>query len=429
MSFRGDPFSADAVRYCEDGAVLINDRRIETVGPAQEVIAAAKDAPVVDYSGALIMAGFVDAHIHYPQMDMIGAQNNGLLDWLSRHTFPQEGRFEDAAVAKEVASAFIDECLRNGVTSACVYGTVHRASVDEFFKAAAARNICMAAGKVCMDRGAPTSLCDTAQSAHDDSQALIATWHGRGRALYAITPRFAITSTPEQLEALGALWNDHPSVLMQTHLAETHDEIAQVRALFPNHHSYYDVYRSYGLSGKGAIFGHCIHLTDHELRALREDGASIAHCPTSNAFLGAGAFDIAAARRAESGVKLCLGSDVGAGVSFSMFTTMKGAYEAARGCGMTLSAGQLFWLATTGGAAAMQQDGKIGNLTAGADADIVVIDVVSTPLIARRVAQADSLEDILMAQIIMADERAVMATYVAGEVAYVRNNGKNQHKD
>ncbi len=417
LSFSRSPFEGDAagsIDHCEDGAVLIEDGRIIAVGTAAEILKQGKDASVVNHGDGLIMAGFVDPHIHYPQVEIIGSHSPGLVEWLNQHTFPCETKYDDADISRQAAEFFLDQCLANGVTSASVYCTVHPHSVTQFFEAASQRNLCMAAGKVCMDRNAPTELNDSAQSAYDDSKALIERWHGKGRNRYAITPRFALSSSPEQLEALGALWKEHPDVLMQTHLSETQDEIAQVLAAFPGHKSYYEIYESFGLSGPGAIFGHCIHLSDHERKAMSDSGGAIAHCPTSNAFIGSGHFDLAATRRAGPKTPIALASDIGAGTSFSPFATMRAAFEAARHHGNGLHPAEAFWMATCGGAKAMRLDDRIGNLTPGMDADLIVLDLKSTLLIARRVEQANDIHDVLFAQMIMGDERAVKATYVAG---------------
>jgi len=428
LSFTDDPFACgveDAVDHREDGAVLVEDGRILAVGPAEDILKQSRGSPVINHGDALIMAGFIDAHTHYPQLDIIGSHSQGLIDWLDKHTFPCESRFDDREAAENSAEFFLDQCFLNGVTTASVYCTVHAQSVDSFFEAASQRNVCMAAGKVCMDRNSPAPLTDTAQSGYNESKALIERWHGHGRNQYVITPRFALTSSPEQLEALGALWSEHPTALMQTHLSETKDEIARVLEQYPSHEGYYQVYESFGLTGEGAIFGHCIHLSDNERRAIAECGAAIAHCPTSNAFMGSGVFDLNATRHAAPDILISLASDVGAGVSFSMFATMRAAYEAARIHGASLHPAEAFWMATVGGAKAMRLDDRLGNLAPGMDADLVILDLKSNPLIARRVDRAEDIFDVLFAQIIMADERAVKATYVAGKIAHERAQAIN----
>lgn len=426
LSFSTNPFHGDpaaSLDHCEDGAVLMEGDRIAAVGSTSELIKQHADIPVTHYGDGLIMAGFKDAHIHYPQIDIIGSHAEGLIEWLQRHTFPCETQFDDPDIARRTAEFFLDQCFLNGVTSASVYCTVHPQSVTSFFEAASQRNACMTAGKVCMDRNAPAGLSDSAQSAHDDTKKLIDRWHGKGRNKYAITPRFALSSSPEQLEALGALWDENPSALMQTHLSETEDEIAKVLAQFPDHKNYTEIYESFGLIGPGAIFGHAIHLSDKERDALNDSGSAIAHCPTSNAFMGSGHFDLRATGRAGPQIPIALASDIGAGTSFSPFATMRAAFEAARHHGNALHPAEAFWMATCGGAKAMRCDDRIGNLARGMDADLVVLDLKSTPLIARRVERANDIHEILFAQMIMADEHAIKATYVAGEKVFERAAG------
>ena len=421
LSFRADPFKSDpagAIEHRADGAVLIEGGRISELGEASDIIGAHKEVPVTDHGDGLIMAGFTDAHIHYPQMDIIGSHAEGLVAWLQQHTFPCEAQFDDKSIAQSTADFFLDQCIANGVTTASVYCTVHPQSVTAFFEAATKKNMRMAAGKVCMDQKAPDNLKDSAQSAYDESKTLLERWHGQGRSHYAITPRFALSSSSEQLEALGALWKEHPDALMQTHLSETEEEIGKVLAVHPSHKSYFEIYQAFGLTGAGAIFGHSIHLSEKERAALSESGSAIAHCPTSNAFIGSGHFDFAATLHQGPNIPIALASDIGAGTSFSPFVTMRGAFEASRYHGNALHPAQAFWMATCGGARAMRMEDKIGNLAPGMDADLIVLDLKSTPLIARRVNEARDLNDILFAQMIMADERAVKATYVAGEKAF-----------
>ena len=423
LAFAGDPFEQppeEAVRHRRDGAVLVEGGRIAAVGAAADILARAPEAPVDDHGGDLIMAGFVDCHVHYPQTGIVASYGTQLLDWLETYTFPEEARFADASVARRAAEVFLDECLRNGTTTAGVFCTVHPASVDGFFEAARARELCMVAGKLCMDRHAPAALRDDAVTAYDDSKALIARWHGRDRCRYALTPRFAPTSSEAQLEALGALRAEHPGLPMQTHLSENRDEVAWVRRLFPDARDYLDVYVRFGLAGDGAIFGHALHLSARERAVLARTGSAIAHCPTSNQFMGSGLFDPGHWRGDEHPVTVGLGSDVGGGTSFSMFATMKAAYEVAQLGGASLHPTRAFWLATRGSARALGLGDRIGNLEAGFDADLVVLDLHSTPLIAQRMERAESLRDVLFTQMILADDRAVRATYVAGRVAHRR---------
>lgn len=421
FGFVDDPFVVGpdaAVRHIPDGAVWMADGRIRRVGPAAEVLAEAHGVAVVDHGDSLIQAGFVDCHAHYPQLGVIAAYGTQLLDWLERYTFPEERRFADIDYAAERAAFYLDACLANGTTTASVFGTVHPQSVDAFFQAAEARGLRMACGKSLMDRNAPDGLRDTAIDGYDQSKALIDRWHGRGRNIYAVTCRFAVTSTPEQMEATGALWREAPGAVMQTHLSENHDEIAWVARLFPDAADYLAVYQRYGLAGPGAIFGHAIHLTERERRALAETGSAVAHCPTSNLFIGSGLMDLAGLKNA--GVGIGLATDVAGGSSLSMFQTMRAAYEVAQLRGHSLHPAEAWHLATVESARAMGVADRVGNLAEGMEADVIVIDPRSTPIIRQRVARAESLWDVLFAQMILADDRAIRAAYVAGAPACAR---------
>ena len=425
LTFTDDPFRVGpqaAVAHRSDGAVWIEDGLIRAVGPADEILESDPTAPVVDYGDCLIAAGFVDCHAHYPQLSIIASYGEQLLEWLEKYTFPTESAFGDPDHARAAADFFLDQGLRNGITTSCVYATVHPESVDVFFEAASLRGLRMACGKVLMDRNAPEALRDTAQTGYDQSKVLIERWHGTGRNIYAITPRFAPTSSPAQLKAAGALWKEHPDALMQTHLSENHKEIAWVADLFPDAPDYFGVYEEFGLAGPGAIFGHALHLSAREAAAIRDTGSAIAHCPTSNTFIGSGLFDMEGLRDGAQPVTVGLGSDVGGGTSLSMFATMRTAYEVAHLRGYSLHPAKAWYLASAGSAASMRLADKVGNLAPGMEADIVVVDLASTPLIARRMAGADSLWDALFAQIILADDRAIRATYAAGRMVYQGNS-------
>ncbi|MFD1704093.1 guanine deaminase [Methylopila henanensis] len=424
LAFRDDPFRVppdQTIATEEDGAVVIAAGRIVEVGPAAEVLARHPGVAVEAYDGGLIMAGFVDSHAHYPQMEIIGSYGEQLLEWLEKYTFPTETKYADYQYARAGAEAYLDGCLSNGITSACVFAATYPGSVDALFEAALARGMRIATGKNMMDRHAPAALCDTAASGYDQSKALIEAWHGRGRLVYAVTPRFAITSTPEQLEAAGALWREHPTTLMQTHMSENLAEIAWVRELYPDAPDYLGVYESFGLIGEGTNFGHCIHLTEREIARLTESGSAVSHCPTSNAFIGSGLFDMKGLRDCAAPIRVGLATDIGGGSSLSMFDTMKAAYEVAQLRGYSLHPVKAFWLATLGSAGALRMDDRIGNLAAGYEADVVVLDLESTPLIRRRMRTVETLSDALFVQMILADDRAVRATYVAGEKLYDRD--------
>ena len=421
LSFADDPFLVGpeaAVEHYSDGAVWMQDGLIRGVGPAMEILDTATGATVVDYGDYLITAGFVDCHAHYPQLPIIASYGEHLLAWLEKYTFPIERRFNDPGYARAAADLFLDECLRNGITTSSVYATVHSSSVDAFFEAATERNLRMACGKVLMDRNAPEELCDTAESGYEQSKALIGKWHQVDRCVYAITPRFAPTSTPAQLEAAGELWKEHPDALVQTHLSENAKEITWVAELFPEAPDYFGVYEHFGLTGPGAIFGHAIHLTEREQAALRQSGSAIAHCPTSNTFIGSGLFDMAGLREGAQPVIVGLATDVAGGSSMSMFDVMRTAYEISQLRGYSLHPAKAWYLASVGSAKAMQLDDRIGNLAPGFEADVTVIDLVSTPLIEQRMAGADTLWDALFAQMILADDRAIRATYAQGRLVH-----------
>ena len=425
ISFTGDPFRDGLERtmvHWPDAAIAIEDGKILRAGPALDVLATLPQGIAIEDYGpdSLITAGFVDTHVHFPQTPMIASPGGQLLDWLERYTFPTELRFADLEFARDTARVFLQECLRNGVTTSCVYCTVHPHSVDALFEEAERLGLRIAAGKVLMDRNAPEALCDTAQTGYDQSAALIAKWHGRGRLMYAVTPRFAGSSTPEQLEAAGALWRAHPDCLMQTHISENKREVAWMKELFPERLNYLDIYDHHGLVGPRAVFGHGIWLEESELQRLHDGGSAISHCPTSNLFLGSGAFNLRRALDPRRPVRVGIGTDIGAGTSFSILATMGEGYRAALQHQQTLSAEHALYLATRGGARAMYLDDRIGSLTSGLEADIAVLDMKSTPLIAYRMEQARDLGERLFVQMMLGDDRAIHATYVAGRLAYKR---------
>jgi guanine deaminase len=411
--FEGDPLrqGLGVARHLAHGAVLVNAGRIVARGEAAALRAAHPHVPAIDHGNALISAGFVDAHVHYPQTAIVASWGKRLIDWLNSYTFPEEARFADPAYAAAIADRYLDLVLARGTTTVCTYATIHPASVDAIFAAAQARGLRLFAGKTCMDRNAPENLRDTAQSAYDDSKALLEKWQGTDRLGYVITPRFSPTSTPEQLSALGMLWREYPDCLMQTHLSEQTDEIAWVRDLFPQSRDYLDTYEAQGLLREGAVFGHAIHLTEREKSRLAEAGASVVHCPTSNTFIGSGLFDMTLAQTLPVG----LATDTGGGSSFSMLRTMAAAYEVAQLRGQSLHPAQLWWLATMGSARALKADHQIGNIAPGMEADLVVIDLASTPAIAQASARADDLWQAIFPTIMMGDDRAVQCVYVVGQ--------------
>ncbi|QBY00926.1 guanine deaminase [Rhodophyticola sp. CCM32] len=414
LAFTGDPFAEgpDAARHDPYGAVLIRDGKIAATGTADTLRRAYPGAWITDHGDALILPGFIDAHAHYPQTAIIASWGKRLIDWLNSYTFPEEMRFADPAYAAKTAKRYFDLTLAHGTTTMASYCTIHPDSVDAFFAEAKARNLRVLAGKTCMDRDtAPEGLRDSAQSAYDDSKALLNRWHGQGRLSYVITPRFSPTSTPAQLSALGALWAEHPDCLMQTHLSEQSDEIAWVKSLYPDARDYLDTYEAHGLLGPNAVFGHAIHLEPREIVRLSETGAALIHCPTSNSFIGSGLFDMTLAQV----VRVGLASDTGGGSSFSMLRTMAAAYEIAQLRGNALHPAQLLWLATTGSAKALNLQDKIGTLAPGMEADLITLNLASTPAIAQRKARAKDIWEAVFPTIMMGDDRAVTQTYIAGQ--------------
>ncbi|ENW98284.1 guanine deaminase [Acinetobacter modestus] len=411
---------ADQVRYLEDGVLITEQGKIRWFGTwnaAQDHLPANVD--IQHYPEQLIIPGMIDTHIHFPQTEMVGAYGEQLLSWLNTYTFPTEIQFKDKAYASEIAKFFVNELLKNGTTTALVFCTVHPESVDALFEAAEQHQMRLIAGKVMMDRHAPEALCDTADIGYDDSKALIEKWHGQGRALYAITPRFAPTSTPEQLERAGQLKAEYPDVYVHTHLSENKDEIAWVKDLFPKQNGYLDVYHHYGLTGQRSVFAHCVHLEDAEWQCMHETDSAIAFCPTSNLFLGSGLFPLNKTWHQQ--VKVGLGTDVGAGTSFSLLQTVNEAYKVQQLQGDKLSAYESLYHATLGGAKALDLDDKLGNFNVGKEADFVVLNLKPTALQQLRQSRAKSLEDSLFALFTMGDDRNVEATYIYGQKAYNQN--------
>jgi guanine deaminase len=407
-----------ALRYEEDGGLLVDGGRIVAAGPYSEVEArAGADAEIVDHRPNLILPGLIDSHAHMPQMQVIASYGAELLDWLNKYTFPEETRFSDPDHARRIAGLFLDELVRQGTTTVAAYCSVHRASAEAFFAAAHARDMLTVAGKVMMDRNAPDGLRDTPQSAYDDTSALIAAWHGKGRQHYAVTPRFAITSTPEQMEVAGALMREHPDLHMQTHLSENHAEIAFTLELYPQARDYTDVYERYGLLGRRALFGHCIHLSEREADALAESGSVAVFCPTSNLFLGSGLFDYQRYRRRGRPLRAALATDVGGGTNYSMLRTMDEGYKAIALNGEKLDPLGSFWQATRGNAEALSLSDRIGTLEEGSDADIVVLDSGATPAMRIRRERITSLAEELFLLQTLGDDRAVVETYVSGRPA------------
>ncbi|TLM77346.1 guanine deaminase [Microbulbifer harenosus] len=429
LTFTGDPFASsveDTMLYESDAIVAIGDGVVTHFGPADKIQPQLPAGLEVRNYGpdALITAGFLDSHVHFPQTPMIAAFGEQLIDWLKKYTFPTERKFADKAFAASVAKVFLDECLKNGITTSCVYCTVFPQSVDALFEEAERLGMRMAAGKVLMNRNAPDYLLDTTQSGYDDSKALISKWHNRGRLMYAITPRFAPTSTPDQLDSAGALWDEFPDCYMQTHVSENLDEVAGVKQLFPERKGYLDVYDHSKLCRPRAVFGHGIHLTEDELCCMHQTGSAIAHCPTSNFFLGSGYFDVYRAKDPKRPVRVGIGTDLGAGTSFSILSTLNEAYKAAQLNGKALTAAHAFYFATRGTARAMYIDDKVGSIAPGMEADLVVLDMKSTPIIDYRMQFVEDIHEALFVQMTLGDDRAVQATYVAGKLQYEQSKAR-----
>jgi len=420
LHYTDDPaFKEDGIHWHADGLLLLDDEKIVAAGDYTALKHLLPDDVVVKhYPGKIIMPGFIDTHIHYPQTDMIASPAPGLLPWLEQYTFPTERQFQNPAHANDVASFFLDELLRCGTTTAMVYCTVHPESVDAFFTQSEKRHLRMVAGKVMMDRHCPEFLQDTAESSARDTEALIQRWHNHGRQLYAITPRFAPTSTPEQLHLAGELAKQYPDTFIQTHVAENKDECSWARSLFPNARSYLDIYDQVGLMRPRAMYAHCIWLDDEDRRRMAETQSAVALCPTSNLFLGSGLFDFDKAEAAN--VPLSIATDVGGGTSFSMLQTMNETYKVARMGGRYLPASRMFYTATLGAARAMQLQNSIGSFQPGNEADFIIVDPKATPLLARRSAHINSLEEQLFVLAILGDDRCIEATYAAGKLVHVR---------
>ncbi|HEY6124581.1 MAG TPA: guanine deaminase [Steroidobacteraceae bacterium] len=425
LTYTGDAFLdgvESTMRYERDAIVAMAGGKITHFGPASEVRAQLPAGTVIrEYgSDSLIMAGFIDCHVHYPQTQIVGAFGKQLIDWLNQYTFIAEQQFAVEEHARAVARVFLRECLRAGTTSAAVYCTVHPQSVDAFFEESGKLGMRMIAGKVLMDRHAPEALTDTPQKGYDESRALIAKWHGKHRNLYAVTPRFAASSSPAQMEMAGALWHEHPGTYLQSHVSENRDEVSWVKQLYPERAGYLDVYDHYGQLGPRSIYGHGIWLTEQELLRCHESGTAIAHCPTSNLFLGSGLFNMASAMNPGRPVRVGLATDIGAGTSFSMLQTLNEAYKVAQLIGNSLSGAQAFYLATRGTAKALYLDDKIGSIAPGMEADVIVLDLNSTPLIDFRMQHCRDIDEALFVLMTMGDDRAVKATYISGQLQYQR---------
>ena len=426
LTYTDDPFLKEmdqCLVFTDDAIILIQDGEILDFGSAEEMRTQIPDGvEIIHYKDCIISAGFIDTHVHYSQTQIIAAFGEQLIDWLNTYTFVAEQQFVDKDHARQVAKLFLQECLRHGTTTASVYCTVFPQSVDAFFEESQKINMRNIAGKVMMDRHAPSALTETVQQSYDNTTDLIETWHGNGRQLYAVTPRFAPTSSPEQMEIAGKIWHEHPGTYLQSHLSENKDEIEWVKALYPECTGYLDVYDRFDQLGPRAIYGHGIYLSNDELERCYATGTAIAFCPTSNLFLGSGLFDIAHTKKVDRPVRVGLATDLGAGTSFSMLQTMGEAYKVSQLCGFPLSAGHAFYLATRGAAQALYLDDKIGSISHGMEADLVVLDLNATDLLKYRMDYCNDIYERLFVLMTLGDDRATRATYVNGNLVYEKTD-------
>ena len=419
LSFEDDPRAVgpeQAVCSHEDGAVVVGGQgRILWHGAFADLPREHAGAPCERYDDAVILPGLIDAHVHFPQHRMLAAPAHDLLEWLDRFAFPEEARYAAEDHAAAAAERFLDKLVSHGTTSALVFSSVHGQAADCLFRAARRRGLCLMTGATMMDRNAPAAVTQEAEESARESAELIASWHGVDRLRYALTVRFAITSSEEQLRLAGALLADHPDCILHTHLSESAAEIEIVQRLFPWSKDYTDVYARFGLVGETSVFAHGIHLSERECQTLHEAGSTVVHCPTSNAFLGSGLFDIEHLYAAGRPVRVGVSTDVGGGTSYSLLQTLAEAYKIARLKGCRFSAFDGFYLATLGNARGLRLDGEIGTLDAGRWADVVVLDPQATPVLAARQELSETLEDVLFSLMMLGDDRAVQAVYIRGE--------------
>jgi len=417
LHFIDDPAlvgSENSYQYFTDGLLLVENGKVKALGEYQALAPElSQQVQVTHYRDGLICPGFIDTHIHYPQTEMIASYGEQLLQWLENYTFPTEKQFADQAYAGQIAEFFLKQLLDSGTTTALVFGTVHKESVEAFFNAADDKNLRMICGKVLMDRNCPDDLQDTAESGYIDSKNLIDKWHGHNRLHYAVTPRFAPTSSKAQLDKAGLLLQQYPDLYMHTHISENLDEVAWVESLFPECEGYLDTYAQSGLLGERSVLAHGIHLKDKECQHIAEAGCAIAHCPTSNLFLGSGLFDLPKMERHK--IKVGMGTDIGAGTSFSMLESMNEAYKIQQLQGNKLTPFKSFYLATLGGARALKLEDKIGSFAIGNEADFVVLDYKATELMALRMSKCKSLDEKLFVLSMLGDDRAVRATHILGK--------------
>ncbi|MDD2902053.1 MAG: guanine deaminase [Syntrophales bacterium] len=415
------PNPAAAYQYWEDGLLLVEKGKIKAAGPAAALLPQLPEGvPVASYQNALIIPGLIDIHIHFPQITTVASYGEQLLEWLHDYILPGEGEYADQSLAQARAEIFLKELLRRGTTTASVYCSLAKESAEALFTVAQRLNLRLLAGKVMMDRNGPEGMkLATPEADYHDCQELIEKWHGKGRLAYVVTPRFAPACSEVDLQAAARLLKEYPGLYVQTHLCENHHEIAWVRELFPERKSYLDVYDHYGLVGEKTLLGHSLHLEDEDFRRVREAGAVLCPCPPSNFFLGRGLFKFAKAREYQA--KVALGTDLGAGNTFSMFKAMEEAYKMAQLQGYSLSPFEAFYLVTLGGARALSLEDKIGNFEVGKEADFLILDLQSTPFLKFRMQFARTLCDQLFVQMMLGDDRAIRETYVYGVLAHRRD--------
>jgi guanine deaminase len=412
-----DHNNTSAVEYIEDGLLIVENGHVREAGKAEALLAGLSESvEVVDHRDRLIIPGMIDCHVHFPQIDIIASYGEQLLDWLNRYAYPAERKFADSAHAAEVADFFADELLRNGTTTALVFATVHPQSVDAIFETALRHNMRLLAGKVMMDKNCPEELRDDARTGYADSLHLIEKWHGKGRLSYAITPRFAVTSSEGQLAEAGRLAKERSDVYVHTHLAENSDEVELIARQFSWSRSYLDVYDQFGLVRERSVFAHCLHLDEQDRRAMADNGSAIAFCPTSNLFLGSGLFDLRSAQ--EKDIRVGLGTDVGGGTSLNLLRTASEAYKVLHLQDQALPAFKALYLATLGAARALYLDDKIGNFAPGKEADFVVLDGRASSITSRRLGSSDDIAEKLFALMMLGDDRCVRATYLMGKRAH-----------
>jgi guanine deaminase len=414
-----------AVEYIDDGLLIVEKGHVQEIGSADALLPGLSgNVEIVDFSEYLIVPGLIDCHVHFPQIDIIASYGEQLLDWLREYAFPAEQRFANAEHAAEVAEFFVDELLRNGTTTALVFATVHPQSVDAIFNKASNLNMRLISGKVLMDKNCPEELRDDAESAYKDSLRLIDKWHGKGRLSYAITPRFAVTSSEDQLAGAGRLASEHSDVYVHTHLAENNDEVELIAKQFSWSRSYLDVYEHFGLVRDRSVFAHCLHLDDQDRNTMAANGAAIAFCPTSNLFLGSGLFDLRSAK--EKDIRVGLGTDVGGGTSLNVLRTASEAYKVLHLQDQALPPFDALYLATLGAAKALYLDDRIGSFESGKEADFLVLDSRATAITARRLGTTDDVAEKLFALIMLGDDRCVAATYLMGKCVHQSKSHENR---